>query len=269
MRKTFEDGKNKKLDDIEAKGIATKEKLDKDKVEVANLQTTFDKNTETLTSQSARLKEIEGQLTYPKQSIEYGRDAEYVTIENRIADLKKEIEKPVEDTSSELLELKKDLTTKIDAVKKILNSKETDEKTRARIEELKAEEKQLAKKLADFEGQKFLLDVFTKTKCEIMESKINSLFKYVSFKLFDTLINGAVAPCCETLIRGVPWNDANHEGRTNGGIDIINTLTKHYEVHSPIFIDYRESTNNIIPTDSQVINLIVTKDKELTVDVEG
>jgi len=34
----------------------------------------------------------------------------------------------------------------------------------------------------------------------------------------------------------------------------------------PIFIDNRESVNNLINTDNQVINLLVSKDKELIIE---
>ena len=46
----------------------------------------------------------------------------------------------------------------------------------------------------------------------------------------------------------------------NAGLDIINTLCKFYGVCAPIFIDNRESVNDIIETESQIINLVVNKD---------
>ena len=49
------------------------------------------------------------------------------------------------------------------------------------------------------------------------------------------------------------------------GLDIINTLCKFYGVCAPIFIDNRESVNDIIETESQIINLVVNKDNFLTI----
>ena len=50
------------------------------------------------------------------------------------------------------------------------------------------------------------------------------------------------------------------------GIDIINTLCKHYDVYAPIFIDNREAVTKLEESQSQVVNLIVSgADKQLRV----
>lgn len=51
--------------------------------------------------------------------------------------------------------------------------------------------------------------------------------------------------------------------KINAGLDIINTLTDYYKFQAPIFIDNRESVNEIVDIKSQVINLVVTKDEKL------
>ncbi|MBY6766575.1 recombinase RecF, partial [Clostridium botulinum] len=104
-------------------------------------------------------------------------------------------------------------------------------------------------------------------KVELLESSINSKFKYVSFKLFDTQVNGGLNETCEALINGVPFSNANTASQINAGLDIINALSEHYSVQAPIFIDNRESINNLIDINSQIINLIVSKDKNLRVEV--
>lgn len=59
----------------------------------------------------------------------------------------------------------------------------------------------------------------------------------------------------------------NSGARINAGIDIINTLSNHYEIKAPIFIDNRESTTRLIDTESQIINLVVSgMDKKLRVE---
>ena len=107
---------------------------------------------------------------------------------------------------------------------------------------------------------------FTKAKIDTMESRINGRFKYVSFKMFAQQVNGGEVECCETLINGVPFSDANNAAKINAGIDIINVLCKHYDIYAPIFIDNRESVTNLIECDSQIVNLIVSEpDKKLRV----
>ncbi len=91
------------------------------------------------------------------------------------------------------------------------------------------------------------------------------MFKHVTFKLFDYTIDGNEYETCVPLVNGIPFDVANTAGQVNAGLDIINALVGFHGVCAPIFIDSRESVNDIIPTGSQIINLIVTKDKELII----
>ena len=64
----------------------------------------------------------------------------------------------------------------------------------------------------------------------------------------------------------MPFSDANTASKINAGLDIINTLCQHYKVNAPVFIDNRESVVELIPTESQIVNLIVSEaDKKLRV----
>ncbi|MGE5354000.1 MAG: AAA family ATPase [Acidobacteriota bacterium] len=161
---------------------------------------------------------------------------------------------------------KKSLQQGIDLLKGDLRQEETNRRQKERINELMEEERKLAQQIAEIEGQEFLCEKFTKTKVELLESSINEKFNLVRFKLFDTQINGGLTETCEALINGVPFRDANSASKINAGLDIINALHEHYQVQAPIFIDNRESITDIIPTQAQVINLIVSSsDKQLRV----
>ena len=130
---------------------------------------------------------------------------------------------------------------------------------------MEQEEKQLAQQLADLESSEYLAEQFTKVKMDTLVSRINDKFKYVTFKMFDIQINGGEVECCDTMVNGVPFSDANNAAKINAGLDIINTLCEHYGVYAPIFVDNRESINNLIDCNSQVVNLIVSNDKKLRV----
>ncbi|MBT7632048.1 MAG: hypothetical protein HN597_20470, partial [Desulfobacula sp.] len=63
-----------------------------------------------------------------------------------------------------------------------------------------------------------------------------------------------------------PFNHGlNNAARINVGLDIIKTLSDFYGFRGPVFIDNAESVNEITPMDCQVINLVVSRDQELTV----
>jgi hypothetical protein len=65
------------------------------------------------------------------------------------------------------------------------------------------------------EKVQFVIERFNKLKIDTLESKINEKFKFV--KSFETQINGGEAECCEALINGVPFSDANTASKINAG----------------------------------------------------
>lgn len=196
---------------------------------------------------------------------EYGN--EYKALCMQYEDLEAELLQPAseQDNFYQLRDTKAILTREIDTIKSVLRQEETNKKQLARIEELKAQERQLSQQIAELECHEFLCEKFIKTRVELLESSINNRFKYVNFKMFSDQINGGLTETCEAMVNGVPFSDVNNASKINAGIDIINALCDHYQVSAPIFIDNRESINELIPTDSQIINLIVSTDKKLKI----
>jgi hypothetical protein len=96
----------------------------------------------------------------------------------------------------------------------------------------------------------------------IIESEINKLFTFVKFRLFETQINGSEKEVCDTLINGVPWIDANTEGKINAGLDIINVFSRVNDVYAPIFLDNKESVSELLPVNSQIILLKVNENEK-------
>jgi len=268
MKLGFDTDKMKKLTKINVEGKVKKERkiqLGKESFILVNKSLDYEAVGREI---NERLAEIKQELTgMVEAEINYKDDHEYRRLFNEAVNLKIELDKPVENQSTELLQKKQEITAHIEDLNRVLNQRDVTEKTRARIEELKAEEKRLAQQISEAEGQRFLIEKFIKAKVNLLEGSINSRFKMVKFRLFETQINGGIAECCEALIGGVPFQDANHAAQVNGGIDIINVLSGHYGVMAPIFIDNRESVNKLIETGSQVINLLVSYDKELKVEV--
>ena len=71
-----------------------------------------------------------------------------------------------------------------------------------------------------------------------------------------------ISECCETTYKGVDYSDLNNAARINAGLDIINTLCAMNDKTAPVIIDNAESVTNILPTDSQMICLIVSADDD-------
>ena len=137
-----------------------------------------------------------------------------------------------------------------------------------RIEELMAEQRETAQKIATAEGMLFNLDKFIKAKLENVSASINGKFSMVNFKLYNVLISNAIEETCECTYNGVPYSSLNNGMKICGGLDIINTLSKEFGKSVFVFVDNAEGiTPSRIPTlNCQMITMSVTDDKELSVE---
>ena len=92
----------------------------------------------------------------------------------------------------------------------------------------------------------FLCDEFIKTKVAMLTDRMNSKFQRLRFQLFTTQINGGVDEGCEVLVPSdagalVPYQDANNAARINAGLEIIEVLSRHWDMTMPVFVDNAES----------------------------
>ncbi|UBH12445.1 ATPase [Macrococcus armenti] len=134
-----------------------------------------------------------------------------------------------------------------------------------RIKALRIQEEELISIKEELNYQLYLIDEFNRTKVKTIEESINNKFKMARFKLFDEKKNGNIEETCITIFDGIEFGRGlNTASMINVGLDIINTLTEHYNVYAPIFIDNAESVTNVYQTNSQQIELKVSEDdKEL------
>ncbi|MCB2309017.1 acyl-CoA dehydrogenase [Clostridium estertheticum] len=224
--------------------------------------------------QKGALALIQKSLDVKKEELELlkttpaGDSPETKKIKTEIETLEDKIKNYKAADTTELTAKKVELKISLKEVENQLAFKDANEKTLKRIETLKAEELKVSETIAELEGIEILSEEFIRTKVQLLEETVNSKFKYVTFKMFRNQNNGGLEEVCEPCINGVPFaSNLNTAAKINAGLDIINTLCTHYGVNAPIFIDNKESVNKIIDVDSQVINLIVSKDKKLKIEV--
>lgn len=190
---------------------------------------------------------------------------EYHDITEQITELKEEIKEFNISQNTELVETKRELQKELEEINSQLAFKEVNKIADEKIKEYESEQKKLLIESEEIERIMNLCELFTKTKVDYISSDINSMFKLVKFKLFETQINGGINEICEATVDNVPFSDLNNAMKINAGIDIINTLSKYYGISTPIFIDNAESINILEVTESQVIRLVVSNDKELVI----
>jgi len=131
----------------------------------------------------------------------------------------------------------------------------------ALIDGINEEQKDLVRQLSELEKKEDVARSYQDRQNTILEERINQHFSLVKWKLFRTVNNGGDPfdePFCECYVNGVAYHDGlNQAARLNAGLDIINTLCKHYNVSAPIVLDNSESTINILDTIGQQVRLQV------------
>lgn len=133
------------------------------------------------------------------------------------------------------------------------------------IKRLEQLAKDLAQQLAEIRRGEDNIKLYTKSKIDKYEERINSRFEIVEFKLFRTTLEGELIETCQALVNGIPYGTVNTARQINAGIDVINTLSSYYNVSAPIWVDNRESVICLTKTNSQLIDLVVEEGKPFTV----
>lgn len=197
-------------------------------------------------------------------------DPTWLSLSNEIVDLENQLKaeaKPIDTT--ELKEAKAILSEAIDELNKKLGKRDTIERSNKVIEDLEDRRDKNNEALAEQERLEFLVQDFQKEKDNKLMERINGMFSLVKFLFISEKLNGNEAITCFCSVDGVPFADVNNASKINAGLDIINAICRSVGITAPIFIDNRESVNDLIPTMSQVINLVVSKDKSLMIRVAG
>ena len=270
IKKQFEDNlnihKKSEQEAINREGQAINIRLDENTKAREKIQQELQKLDNKLEEINTKIAEIE-KAKETDNSFDVTSLPEYSNKIKEIEKLEEKVRNLTNGDISYLQNKKAEIIEEINKLNKTLNERDTQEKTKQRIEELQTSEEDISNKIQELEGQQYALEEFTKTKVELLENAINSKFELVKFRLFDTQINGGLIECCDTLVNGVPYTDVNNAHKILAGLDIINTLIKHYNRSAPIFIDNRESINEIYSINTQIISLIVTTDQKLRIEV--
>lgn len=158
------------------------------------------------------------------------------------------------------------LNVELSKVSRVLAAKAQLDETRARVEELKKEQRAQAAALEEIDRKLAMCEDFTRYRCQFITDSVNSRFNLARFRLFIEQVNGGLADCCDVMVDGVPYADLNNAMQINVGLDIIGTLSEHYGLRVPLVVDNAESVTRLQEIDTQVIRLVVSEqDKELRI----
>lgn len=260
MKINHQNNINSELQKIYNEGVKTNEKKTSFEEELKLNEVKIDDIKNSIIEVEKELKHVKKLVEHPVAALtNFDHVESHVNIRKQIAALEKQI-KQTEDTSA-LNGLIKENQQSINDLKEQLAIYETISKSNERKNELLKEEDVYSSELMELEQQEFLCEEFMRSKVDMVEEKINSLFNFVRFKMFEKQVNGAMVETCKALVNTngslVDYERANTAGKVNAGIDIVNTLSRFYGISAPIFIDHNESVTKVIDTDSQIIGLYV------------
>lgn len=278
LREEFNLNKSRRLAEINAEG---KEKASKDMIADVESQISATKEELlTLEAEHSRLLEkikTAEQSTSQTSIVPFEAQETYTALAAELSDLEKRRENDSQDVfacskaiDSQIADLEKEI---VDLSEKLSRFKAA-ESLKDRMDALLQREKELSKEWERIERGEFLCELFIRAKVMRLNDRINSFFENVRFRLFVDQINGGVKEDCEVMIpspdgRMVPFAFANNAARINAGLEIIDVLSRAWNVSLPVFIDNAESVTKIRKTQTQAIRLVVSeKDKFLRMEKE-
>lgn len=241
-------------------------------------QTQLDK-AEAELEEARKTQEEQAKKEEEKVSVEtlLAEKPEYKQVCDRIKKIEAEQEKPADKgMSEEDKKLKADVEKKLkdlESEREVLASrlavKAQWEKVNAQIVGLQEERTQWKEQIDSLDEKIKAASDFQKRSCEVLEENVNRRFKLVRWKMFRRQLDGTEKPWCECSVDGVPYSDLNTAAKINAGLDITNTLKRHYGVDVPCVIDNAETVQEPLYEGGQQIRLTVTDDEDIVIGYEN
>lgn len=268
-RQKFEAEKKSTMQKLVDNGNSLKTEVAENKSKVAVLEDNLQTINVEIEQNTKLLVGLKDELAKMPATVDLTADAKYLALEHKVSEIKAKIVE-IQSVASTTAVDTSTYSCELDLINQKLAQIANNAKVDERIEQLKAEQKETAQKIADCEKVIYTLEQFIKAKMNEISIEINSKFDVVTFRLFSVAINSSVSECCEVCVNGVPYSDVNNGHKIVAGLQIIKTLSNLYDLYAPIFIDNAEAVNsfNLPEMACQMILLSVSDDEKLVVEGE-
>lgn len=271
LKAKFEADKKSKMDSINYQGKSVADRIKEKEFEIVNCKKKISGLEGVLSELNKSLEEANAETLPCKPNM--AENAEYVSLKEKIESLESKRSSMTNsaDYRNQLKIKRKGLNEELVGVQKLIDSADNSEKVQ-RIEELKAEQKQLSQQIADQEKVVYLIEKLDRKKVEYLTEAINKHFQVVKWRFYEPQVNGGWNQVCDALVDGKSYfNGLNSGHKMLAELDILSALQKIYDVSTPVFVDNAErlssNTLDLIKLDSQIITLTVSEDKEMKVEV--
>lgn len=274
MKAAFETEKERKLKEINLSGKSVSDAIKEYKIRAMDLEGRITSGKNRIDMFKTDKINLQAELETLPVSADLSSNEKYQAALNSLInadnnlDIAINMTKDADAKKQAVIERKRAIQSEIDSANQILAGRQTVANAKARVEELKIEQRRLSQDIANIEKEIYLLEEFNKSKVNLLSDKINAHFRIVRWKLFERQINGGYNSICEPLVNGQAYSSALNSGhKILAELDIIQALQRIYDVSVPVFLDNAERINdfNIPDMDCQLITLSVTEDPELKV----
>lgn len=274
LKADFDSHKAEELKIITSNGNLFKDKLDKNKKILKDLQKELPQHKESLEMLNTAIADIKKQLSELPQEIDVSTTEEYKALEQQIAEKEQAMHK-ANDISAVKAELKEQETALRQQLAECESqiAKSDTAADEERLEELRQTRIDSEQNKANAEKILDLLDELDKAKNEALTEAVNSHFGLVKWQLFTYTKSGGYKSCCIPTVDGksILTTMSNKGNRILGRVDICNSIQKISGISVPIILDDSESLSAdnqkkvAEMVDSQLIMLIVNDSEKLEI----
>lgn len=240
----FAESKKKRLCEIEAKGTALREEIEKSKPVLAELESVAEENMKKLNSVLSKLDEYHKQLDVIPKVVDISDTEEYKKLSAKIDAKEAEMQKSmkVDDMRGQLKLEENEIRRKLSECESQISKSDTSSDEQ-RLEELRDCRIDMEQKKADAEKILYLLGELEKAKNQKLSSEINKHFETVQWQLFEVNKSGGYKSVCIPTVDGksILSTMSNKGNKIIGKVDICNSIQKINDLSVPVFLDDSES----------------------------
>lgn len=243
----FTESKKKRLNEIEAKGNALRDEIEKAKPVLAELESVSEENMKKLNLIISKLDEYHKQLDAIPKVVDISDTEEYKKLSAEIDAKEAEMQKSmkVDDMRGELKLEENEIRRKLSECENQIAKSDTSADEQ-RLDELREKRMDMEQKKADAEKILYLLEELEKTKNQKLSSEINKHFGVVRWQLFEVNKSGGYKNVCIPTVDGksILSTMSNKGNQIIGKVDICNSIQKINDLSVPVFLDDLESLDS-------------------------
>lgn len=203
------------------------------------------------------------------QKMEWDCTAEKSLLDHELKEI--QATKPIQDADTSVEDIKakkKSLSLERDEIIKRLAGLDTNKRIEQEKKKLNERSLELAQIIADCNEAIRQIKDYKKAKITAVEEKVNTFFSLVRWKFYEqnTSNDGEKAICAAIDKGGVDYDNTNDGTVINMGVDIIGGISKALNLFVPLFVDRKESAEEIVSVKQQTIYLQCIFGKPLSID---